>query len=63
MAKTHRHDAGFASVARRRKRAHRNRVRGDVNSRSIRTRDAIAEANAQYAYETEILDTLARGEL
>lgn len=63
MAKTHRHDVGFTSVARRRKHARRNRVRGDYDQRNIRTREAIAEAHAQYAFETEILNTLTRGEL
>lgn len=67
MAKTHRHQADFGSVARRRRHARRNRVRGDYDQRGNRGRvaeaEAIADAEAEYAYQMEILNTLSRGEL
>lgn len=67
MAKTHRHEAGFTSVARRRRHARRNRVRGDYDQRGNRGRvaeaEAIAESYAEYAFQTELLDMVTRGEL
>ena len=67
MAKTYRHKPEFGSLATRRRRGRRNRVRGDYDQRGNRGRvaeaEAIAEAQAELTYQTEILYMLERGEL